>query len=129
MSIVFLITLIVALFNLLIPELYISIKNMISTLPGQLNDLVRKLNEVQLNDTTTNKLIQAAVAEGTTMIQNWLRQDLLGQVNEWMSNLTVGIISFFSEIFNVLIGIIVPFIFYSAKSCFCASLKKLSMRL
>lgn len=125
MSIVFLITLIVALFNLLIPELYISIKNMISTLPGQLNDLVRKLNEVQLNDTTTNKLIQAAVAEGTTMIQNWLRQDLLGQVNEWMSNLTVGIISFFSEIFNVLIGIIVSIYILFSKELFLRQSKKI----
>ena len=117
------------MFNLLIPELYISIKNMISTLPGQLNDLVRKLNEVQLNDTTTNKLIQAAVAEGTTMIQNWLRQDLLGQVNEWMSNLTVGIISFFSEIFNVLIGIIVSIYILFSKELFLRQSKKLSMRL
>lgn len=125
MSIVFLITLIVALFNLLIPELYISIKNMISTLPGQLNDLVRKLNEVQLNDTTTNKLIQAAVAEGTTMIQNWLRQDLLGQVNEWMSNLTVGIISFFSGIFNVLIGIIVSIYILFSKELFLRQSKKI----
>ena len=102
---------------------------MISTLPGQLNDLVRKLNEVQLNDTTTNKLIQAAVAEGTTMIQNWLRQDLLGQVNEWMSNLTVGIISFFSEIFNVLIGIIVSIYILFSKELFLRQSKKLSMRL
>lgn len=124
-AIVFLITLIVALFNLLIPELYISIKNMISTLPGQLNDLVRKLNEVQLNDTTTNKLIQAAVAEGTTMIQNWLRQDLLGQVNEWMSNLTVGIISFFSEIFNALIGIIVSIYILFSKELFVRQSKKI----
>ena len=124
-AIVFLITLIVALFNLLIPELYISIKNMISTLPGQLNDLVRKLNEVQLNDTTTNKLIQAAVAEGTTMIQNWLRQDLLGQVNEWMSNLTVGIISFFSEIFNALIGIIVSIYILFSKELFLRQSKKI----
>ena len=43
---------------------------MISTLPGQLNDLVRKLNEVQLNNTTTSQLIQAAVSEGTTVVQN-----------------------------------------------------------
>lgn len=98
---------------------------MISTLPGQLNDLVRKLNEVQLNDTTTNKLIQAAVAEGTTMIQNWLRQDLLGQVNEWMSNLTVGIISFFSEIFNVLIGIIVSIYILFSKELFLRQSKKI----
>ena len=125
MSIVFLITLIVALFNLLIPELYISIKNMISKLPGQLNDLVRKLNEVQLNDTPTNTLIQAAVAVGTTMIQNWLRQDLLGQVNEWMSNLTVGIISFFSEIFNVLIGIIVSIYILFSKELFLRQSKKI----
>lgn len=124
-SLVFLITLIVALFNLLIPELYISIKNMISTLPGQLNDLVRKLNEVQLNDTTTSQLIQAAVSEGTTVIQNWLRQDLLGQVNEWMSNLTVGIISFFSEIFNALIGIIVSIYILFSKELFVRQSKKI----
>lgn len=124
-SLVFLITLIIALFNLLIPELYISIRNMVSTLPGQLNDLVSKLNTLQLNDTTTSKLIQAGVAEGTTMIQNWLRQDLLGQVNEWMSNLTVGIINFFSEIFNALIGIIVSVYILFSKELFLRQSKKI----
>lgn len=59
------------------------------------------------------------------MIQNWLRQDLLGQVNEWMSNLTVGIISFFSEIFNVLIGIIVSIYILFSKELFLRQSKKI----
>ena len=75
--------------------------------------------------TTTSQLIQAAVSEGTTVIQNWLRQDLLGQVNEWMSNLTVGIISFFSEIFNALIGIIVSIYILFSKDLFVRQSKKI----
>ena len=92
---------------MLIPELYSSIRNLVFTLPGQLNDLVDKLNTIKIDDSTTGTLIKAAIEEGTDMLQKWLRTDLLGRANEIMSNLTVGVINILNEIFNALIGIII----------------------
>lgn len=124
-AIVFLILIIVALCNLLIPELYVSIRNMVFTLPGQLNGLVQKLNDVEIHDSATSNLIRTGIEEGTKMLQDWLRKDLLGQLNEWMSNLTVGVINFFSEIFNALIGLIVSVYILFSKELFARQSKKI----
>lgn len=124
LALIFMVLLITALFNLLIPELYVSIRNMVFTLPGQLNDLVNRLNEIQLDDSTTGTLVKTAVEEGTAMLQKWLRTDLLNQANELMSNLTVGVINIISEIFNALIGVIISIYIMFSRETFVRQSKK-----
>ncbi|WP_138263930.1 AI-2E family transporter [[Clostridium] hylemonae] len=124
LSIIILFVLIITLCNLLIPELYSSIRNLVFTLPGQLNELVDKLNNVKLEDSTTGALIKTAVEEGTDMLQTWLRTDLLTRANDIMSNLTVGVISIISEIINALIGIIISIYILFSKETFSRQSKK-----
>lgn len=124
LSLIFMILLIIALFNLLIPELYSSIRNMIMTLPGQLNDLMDKLNNIRMDDSTTGTVLKTLVEEGSKMLQNWLRTDLLDRVNDLMSNLTVGVISVISEIFNILIGIIISIYIMFSRETFVRQSKK-----
>ena len=64
LSLILLLVLVVTLCNMLIPELYSSIRNLVFTLPGQLNDLVDKLNTIKIDDSTTGTLIKAAIEEG-----------------------------------------------------------------
>ena len=96
-SLIILIVLITVLLNMLIPELYSSIRNMVLTLPKQVNDALDKINSIQLEDSTTVAILKNALEEGTTMLTNWLRTDLMTQVNSLMSNLTVGIFNVISE--------------------------------
>lgn len=83
-SLIVLILVIVALCNMLIPELYKSIRNLVFTLPGQLNDWVNALNGMEISDSTMSSLLKTIVNEGTDMFQKWLRTDLLNIANEWM---------------------------------------------
>lgn len=124
LSLMVLFALISTLCNLLLPELYASIRNLVFTLPGQLNDLVSKVNDIQLDDSTTGTLLKTAVEEGTAMLQEWLRTDLLTKANEIMSNLTVGVINILSEIFNALIGVIVSVYVLFSKEVFSRQSKK-----
>lgn len=124
LSILFLITLIVVLCNLLIPELYFSIRNMIYTLPGQLNDLVNKINEMATGRSTTSTFLRTALNEGSTMLENWLRTELLPKTNELMSNLTVGVINIISTLFDFLIGIIVSIYILFSRETFVSQCKK-----
>lgn len=119
-----LIFLIVVLCNLLIPELYLSIRNMVFTLPGQLNRLVNEINEMATGETTTSAFLKTALEEGTKMFENWLRTDLLAMTNELMSNLTVGVINAVSAVFDFLIGIIVSIYILFSKELFSAQCKK-----
>lgn len=124
-AILFLIALIVALCNMLIPELYKSIRDLIYTLPGQLSDMVEQINHFQSKDTTTSMLIQNILEQGTESLQTWLKNDLLRQTNTLMSNLTVGVISVVRELANFLIGLIVSIYVLFSKELFAAQCKKI----
>lgn len=124
-SLIILGALISALCNLLIPELYVSIRDMIYTLPGQLNHMVSSLNNIKMDDSTTGSIVKTAIEQGTTMLQNWLRNDLLGKVNELMSNLTVGVLNFLGEVVNFLIGVIVSIYILFSKELFAKQCKKI----
>ncbi len=123
-AVVLLVVLIVTLCNLLIPELYSSIRNLVITLPRQLDDLVSELSEVKLDDSTTSTLIKTAIKEGTDMLMDWLRTDLMAKANELMSNLTVGVLNIVSEIFNAVIGLIVSIYILFSKETFVRQSKK-----
>lgn len=123
-SVIFLFLLILALFNMLIPQLYISIRDLVFALPGQLNNLMSHLNRLYSHDSTTVDIIRAAVEEGTDMLQSWLRTDLLGRVNEIMYSLTEGVINVLSELFNMLVGVIVSVYILFSKEKFLRQAKK-----
>lgn len=123
-AVVVLIVLIVALCNMLIPELYESIRDLVLTLPGQMNEAVDKLNQISIDDSTVSAVLKAAVEEGTDMFQNWLRTDLFGRVNELMSSLTVGVINVLKELFNAVIGVIVSVYILFSKEKFVRQTKK-----
>ena len=101
-SLIVLLALISALCNLLIPELYVSIRDMIYTLPEQLNHMVSSLNDIKLEDSTTGSI-----------------------VNELMSNLTVGVLNFLGEVVNFLIGVIVSIYILFSKELFAKQCKKI----
>ena len=96
LAIVVMFALIVALCNMMIPELYRSIRDMILTVPSQLNRFIGKM-----------------------------RTDLLNQVNVLMSNLTVGVINVVKELCYVLIGVIVSVYVLFSKEKFASQCKKL----
>lgn len=59
LSEIFLILMVIALCNMLIPELFSSIRNLIFTLPRQLNDWVNGINEVIQGDSTLSKILRS----------------------------------------------------------------------
>lgn len=123
-ALILLFMLVSALFNLLIPELYTSIRNLVFTLPRQIGNALDRLNEARLDDSTTGTFIKIALEEGTDMFMNWMRTDLLDRTNELMSNLTVGVFNVLSEIFNILIGVIVSIYILFSKELFAKQSKK-----
>lgn len=124
-ALIVLIALIVALCNMLIPELYKSIRDLVYTLPDQLSEMVDKFKHFQSKDTTTRVLIENILEQGTESLQTWLKQDLLRQTNTIMSNLTVGVINIVSGLLNFLVGLIVSVYVLFSKEQFAAQSKKI----
>ena len=106
----------------LIPQLK---KKMVQTLPGQISDMVTKVISIQKDTSPAGVMARNLLEKGSDALQNWIKQDLLTKVNEVMSNLTVGIINFVSEILNFLIGLIVSVYILFSKETFSAQSKKI----
>lgn len=124
LAIIVFFVIIIALFSMLIPELYKSVRDMVITLPGQLNDFVADLNELYSNHSAAGNLVKAGISEGAQMFQTWLRTDLLPRANDLMSSLTVGVLNILRELFNALIGVIVSVYILFSKEKFVRQTKK-----
>lgn len=125
-ALLFLIALIVALCNMLIPELYKSIRDLILTLPGQINEMVSHVENIQNQDNTIGTIVKNAIEEGTKVFQNWFRTDFMTQVNTIMSNVTVGIVGLVGEFVNFVLGLIVSVYVLYGKERFTSQAKKLT---
>ena len=125
LAIVFMFAIIGALFNMLIPELYRSIRDMILTVPSQINEALIHMTALMSGDSALGQIIAQALKEATTFLENWMRTDLLNQVNVFMSNLTEGVINVINELLNMLIGIIVSIYVLFSKEKFSMQSKKI----
>lgn len=124
-AIIVLLAVIVALCNMMIPELYRSIRNMVVTVPGQLNDALDYITKMMAGDSTLEQIFTQILREATDFVQNWMRTDLLSQANVLMSNLTEGVINVVSEMLNAVIGIIVSIYVLYSKETFSMQTKKI----
>ena len=120
---------IITLLNMIIPELYKSIRSMIITVPYQLNELVDTLMALDVKNTTVNQFLSSAIKETSQYLETWLKTDLLTQVNVVMTNLTVGVINIITGVFNFFIGIIISIYVLFSKETFARQGKKLAYAL
>lgn len=116
--------LIVALCNMILPELYRSIRNMVYTVPEQLNEWMERLSEMEFDDSTLALITKNVLTETTAFFENWIRSDLLRQINIWISGLTEGVISVVNELMNIVIGIIVSVYVLFSKETFAGQSRK-----
>ena len=117
LALIIMILLISGLINMLIPELYKSIRDLVFTLPRQINLLVNQIGDIQADESNTGVMMRTFIKQATSTFQDWLSNNLFTRVNEIMGRLTNGLIDFVSEIFNALIGVIVSiYVLYSKET-------------
>lgn len=123
-AVVIMIAVVTALINMMIPELINSIRNLIFTLPSQINQLVKQVNNIKLDDSTMTSMLKNAMNEASTSLQNWIRTDLLNKINELMTHLTVGLYTLVMEMFHAVVGVIVSVYILFGKEKFISQSKK-----
>lgn len=128
-ALVVLCVLVIGLFNMLIPELYKSVRDMVFTLPGQINNLVNEIGEIRADDSNMGAMMRSFFKQATDTFQDWLSNNFFRQANDLMTSLTTGVIDFFSEIFNALIGVIVSIYLLYSKETFGKQSKKVTYAL
>lgn len=125
-SLLFLLAVITALCNMLIPELFKSIRNLVLELPGQISEMMVNLEKMQVQDNTMGMIIASVLEQGAVALETWLRTDLMSQINTVVTNVTAGIFSAVGEVFNFLVGLIVSVYVLFGKERFSKNAKKVT---
>lgn len=112
------------LLNMVIPELYESIRDLVISLPYQMNDAMEYLEEHSINDSAISGTLRTILENAAGSLETWVRTDLIRQVNQMMSSVTIGVISFFETLFNIAIGLIVSVYVLRSKEKFTGQCKK-----
>ena len=81
---ILMLALITTLLNMMIPELYGSIRDMIFTVPSQMNRFIHEFSKMHSSDSTVGKMLASIVEEASDFVQNWMKTDLMEKVNLWM---------------------------------------------
>ncbi len=114
------------LFSLLLPQLWVSIQNLMQTLPSQIDEFVYNISNIEITNETAAIVFDEMIKKGATSMQSWLQNDLLSQANSLMTNVVAGAISVVSEIFNIIMGMIISIYVLYSKEVFTGQCKKIT---
>ena len=123
------ITVITALFNMLIPELYKSIYDLVVALPSHIDTLGARANELLSENTVLGKTMKSVLLDSGEALEkwflDWVQNDLLRQTNNLMTSLTEGVIGVVNGLVDVLIGFIVAIYLLFGKERFLCQCRKI----
>lgn len=116
---------IVALLNMLIPELYKSISGLVISLPRDIERWITQLNAMGEGDTTVQKIIQDALIQGGEWLEEWVKTDLLAQSDVVLGKVTGGVITVVNTFVDILVGIMASIYILFSKEKFISQGKKI----
>ncbi len=120
---------VILLLNMVIPELYRSIRDLIMSLPHQINNAIDFLESEKIHDTAFSGTIKSVLENGAEAFQMWLKTDLLTRINQMMSFVTVGVFSVVETLFDIAVGVIVSVYVLNSKEKFTGQCKKITYAL
>ncbi len=120
---------VILLLNMVIPELYRSIRDLIMGLPHQINNAIDFLESEKIHDTAFLGTIKSVLENGAEAFQMWLKTDLLTRINQMMSFVTVGVFSVVETLFDIAVGVIVSVYVLNSKEKFTGQCKKITYAL
>lgn len=106
-SIIFLIVVIVLLIAAIVPSVINSIMRIVDTLPANVANLVKMMQEGHLGNYEVADTIGDVLTKLTDYVENWATKTLLPQARTCLIQITSGVINMVKAMFNFVIGIIV----------------------
>lgn len=114
-----------ALFSMIAPELYSSILKLTSDFKGYVNVIYDFINKHLEDNPQLLKFTEDALTTLTTTVNNWVNNELIIQVQNLMSKLSVGISFVVTLVTNIVVSLIVSVYLLISKKRFLGQLKKL----
>lgn len=104
--IIFLLIVIALLIALIVPALINSVMTLVTTLPGQVRDFVKMLNEGRFGETELSETFGNFLVTATDYVDNYFTEKILPEIQTYIAQITSGVISVVKGLLNFIIGII-----------------------
>lgn len=124
-AIIFLFIIIGVLIAILVPALITSIVGLVEAMPGYINSFVKWIEDTGLADSSVALMIGDIITNLTRELQNWAQTEILPLVQEYLGQITSGVLAVVKVILNFFIGIIVVVYVMSIQETLTGQCKKI----
>lgn len=128
-AVLFLLAVVGGLLGLVIPQAYISISNLISSMPEKTAAVLNWIDEVSakigIGDMIATWLSQG-ISWLTETMTTWAEEDILPNIGEFAKKFSTGLIDAVGTVASVVIGVILCVYTLNSKELFAAQAKKLT---
>lgn len=124
-SLLFLLAIIFILLNMMIPELVKSIRNVMVTLPAELNAFTAESKDFLAKNPELMEYMGLDLEEIVGYLDQLFREQILPQINTYLAPITSGVISTVRVLFNFVIGLVIAIYFLLSKETFIGQSKKI----
>ena len=119
------ILIIATLLSMVIPQVSANIMSLMDNLPGQINTLIRNMNEWQFGSHEITNMIETNLMTLVEFMEDWLKNSLLPQTKDYVTSVTNGVINILVAFKNVVIWLIVSIYAMCEKENFEGQSKKI----
>lgn len=123
-SMLFGIAVVAAIIGLILPQTYTSIKTIIVAAPEYIEDALARLEKWVKSDSELESQLLAAVNSVYNGALNWLKNGLVPRVDDIVLQVTAGLVSVVSVVFNMIVGAVIAVYLLVSKETFLAQCKK-----
>jgi predicted PurR-regulated permease PerM len=124
-AIVFLFIIIGLLIMSLGPALFTSVMGLIEAMPSYIESFVKWILDSGLADTEAAVFIGNSISSFTVELENWAKTEILPLVQQYITQITSGVLSIVKTVLNFLIGIIAMIYIMSIQESLVGQSKKI----
>ena len=124
-AILFLLVILVLLIAAIVPSVVSSVTGLVEALPGNVESLIHMVKSGKLGAYGVTDTISDMLTKLTDQVENWATKDLLPQMQQYLLQITSGVITMVKSILNFIIGIIVVVYVLSIKESLVGQSKKM----
>lgn len=112
-------------FAIVIPQLILSIQNIIAQFPTYINNLVRLTERLLADNPEVEAYIEGLLATYTKDLDSFLEKNALPTLNTLIRSASMSLISALKSLYNLIIGLIISLYVLSGKEKFASQAKKI----
>ena len=115
---------IAVLIRLLIPQLIISIEDLITSMGDKVQSLMDWINRFLKQDSPAAGYMDTLINDASKYLEKWLRKNVMEQ-SDFIANITTGVYNVVKAVFNAIIGLIISVYVLMTKEKFIGQAKKI----